>query len=48
MSLDYASIFAVIVDMCKTALPIAIFLYILNIVITLFFSLAFPKYYRGD
>ena len=37
MILDYSSIFALFVDMCKTAMPIAIFLYLLNIVITLFF-----------
>ena len=43
MILDYSSIFALFVDMCKVAMPIAIFLYLLNIIITLFFSLAFPK-----
>ena len=43
MNLDYVSIFAVFVDLCKAAMPIAIFLYLLNIGITLFFSLAFPK-----
>lgn len=49
MVLDYSPIFALFVDMCKAAMPIAIFLYLLNIVITLFFSLAFPKRFtRGD
>ena len=45
MTLDYSSIFAVFVDMCKTAIPIAMFLNLLIIVITLFFSLAFPKHF---
>ena len=49
MTLDYSSIFAVFVDMCKTAIPIAIFLNLLIIIITLFFSLAFPKHFKkGD
>lgn len=48
MELDYVLIFALFVDLCKTAIPIAIFLYLLNIVITLFFSLAFPKHFKGD
>lgn len=49
MNLDYSSIFSVFVDLCKTAIPIAVFLYLLNIIITLFFSLAFPKLYkRGE
>ncbi len=49
MILDYSSIFALFVDMCKVAMPIAIFLYLLNIIITLFFSLAFPKRFtKGD
>lgn len=48
MELDYSSIFGLFVDMCETAMPIAIFLYLLNIIITLFFSLAFPKHYKGD
>lgn len=46
MILDYSAIFSVFVDLCKTAIPIAIFLYLLNIVITLFFSLAFPKHFN--
>ena len=49
MSLDYSSIFAVFVDLCKTALPVAIFLYLLNIMIRFFFSMAFPKHFsKGD
>lgn len=46
MNLNYTLIFAVFVDLCKSAIPIAIFLYLLNIGITLFFSLAFPKHYN--
>lgn len=45
MELDYVSIFNIFVDICKTAAPIAIFLYLLNIAITFFFSLAFPKHF---
>ena len=30
MNLDYVSIFAIFVDLCKAAMPIAIFLYLLN------------------
>ena len=49
MELDYSSIFALFVNMAESALPIAFFLYILNIVVNLFFSLAFPKHYnKGD
>lgn len=49
MNLDYSSIFSVFVDLCKVATPIAVFLYLLNIAITFFFSLAFPKHFsRGD
>lgn len=46
MNLDYSSIFAVFVSLVKTAIPISVFLYLLNIGITLFFSLAFPKHYN--
>ena len=46
MNLNYTLIFAVFVDVCKSSIPIAIFLYLLNIGITLFFSLAFPKHYN--
>lgn len=48
MPLDYSSIFIVFVDLCKTAIPISIFLYLLNIMITFFFHMAFPKRYKGD
>ena len=48
MELDYIAIFNVFVDLIKTAMPIAIFLYLANILITFFFSLAFPKHFRGD
>lgn len=47
MSLDYSSIFIVFADLCKTAIPIAIFLYLLNILINFFFDTAFPKF-RGN
>lgn len=46
MQLDYSSIFIVFVDICKTALPIAIFLYLLDILLNFFFSFAFPKRFR--
>lgn len=49
MNLDYSLIFAVFVDLCKSAIPISVFIYILNIAITLFFSLAFPKHFsKGE
>lgn len=47
MDLDYATIFLVFADLCKTAIPIAIFLYLLNIMINFFFDTAFPKF-RGN
>jgi len=49
--LDYTNIFIVFVDLIKTAFPIGLFLWIVNLVINFFFSLAFPshsKYKRGD
>lgn len=46
MPLDYSSIFAVFVDLCKTALPISIFIHLLLICVNLFFSLAFPKHFN--
>ena len=46
MYLDYSSIFAIFVDLCEKAIPIAIFLYLLNIIVTLFFSFAFPKFFN--
>ena len=49
MYLDYSNIFAVFVDLVKTAVPIAIFLYLLDVVLFIFFSLAFPKRFkRGE
>lgn len=46
MELNYSEIFAVFVNMLKTAIPIAIFLWLSNILINFFFKLAFPK--RSD
>ena len=48
MELDYSLVFTVFIDLIKTATPIAIFLYLTNIAINFFFSLAFPKTWRGD
>ena len=49
MDLNYSIIFAVFVDMLKTAIPIAIFLYLLDMMLTFFFSFAFPKRFkRGE
>ena len=48
MELDYASIFLVFIDLIKTAMPISVFLYLTTIAINFFFSLAFPKFWRGD
>lgn len=48
MELDYMQIFSVFVDLIKKAMPISIFLYLANIMINFFFSLAFPKFFRGD
>lgn len=49
MQLDYSSIFTVFVDMCKTAVPVAIFIYLLDIMLNFFFSFAFPKRFkRGE
>ena len=46
MELDYSEIFAVFVDLVKTATPIALFLYLLEIMFFVFFSLAFPKRFK--
>lgn len=43
MELNYIDIFNVFVDLLKTAIPVAIFLWLANIMINFFFSLAFPK-----
>lgn len=48
MELDYSAIFNVFVDMLKAGIPIAFFLYLANILIHFFFSLAFPKKFRRD
>lgn len=48
MDLNYTEIFNVFVDLIKTAMPISIFLYLANIMINFFFSLAFPKFSKGD
>lgn len=48
MELNYVEVFNVFIDLIKTAMPIAIFLYLANILITFFFSLAFPKHFGGD
>lgn len=49
MALDYSSIFACFVDMIKTAIPISIFLHLAYVMVSFFFSLAFPKFARkGD
>ena len=46
MSLDYSSIFKVFVDLCTTAIPISIFLFLLDIMLNFFFSMAFPKHFN--
>lgn len=43
MDLNYTEIFSVFVNMIKTAIPIAVFLWLSNVLINFFFSLAFPK-----
>lgn len=49
MELDYTSIFQCFVSLITTGIPIAIFLYLTDILINFFFSLAFPKFIRkGD
>lgn len=48
MELDYAQIFNIFADILKNATPISIFLYLANIMINFFFSLAFPKFSKGD
>jgi len=45
MELDYVSIFQVFVDLVKTATPVAIFLYLFDIMVNFFLSLAFPKHF---
>ena len=48
MELDYTNIFSCFVDLIKKAMPVSILLYLLDIMINLFFSLAFPKFRRND
>ena len=48
MELDYSEIFSVFANLMKTAIPIGVFLYLLDTMINFFFGLAFPKRRRGD
>ena len=49
MELDYSIILSTFADVIVKALPISFFLVISDILISLFFSLAFPKFTRkGD
>ena len=48
MELDYTKIFACVVDLIKGAMPVSIFLYFLDIMVDLFFRLAFPRIRRND
>lgn len=48
MDLNYTEIFNIFINLIKTAMPIAIFLFFTKILINFFFSLAFPKFFRGD
>ncbi|MBP3255549.1 MAG: hypothetical protein J6M60_03570 [Clostridia bacterium] len=49
MDLDYTSIFSVLTDLIKCAIPIAVFLYLVDVMFFVFFSLAFPKRFkRGE
>lgn len=47
MFLDYSSIFTVLVDVIKTAMPVGIFMFLLDIMLNFFFSLAFPKHFSN-
>lgn len=46
MDLNYTEVFNIFISLLQTALPISIFLWLSNILINFFFSLAFPK--RSD
>ena len=46
MELNYADIFNVFVSLSTTAIPVAIFLYLLDVMLTFFFSMAFPKRFK--
>lgn len=49
MELDYTNILSIFTNMITTALPIAIFLWLADLLINFFFSLAFPKRFsKGD
>ena len=43
MDLNYTEIFNIFISMLQTAIPIAIFLWLTNILINFFFTLAFPE-----
>ena len=46
MELDYSSVFGVLVNLLQVAIPIGIFLYLVDVMFYVFFSLAFPKRFR--
>lgn len=46
MELDYTNVFSVLVSLIQTAIPIAIFLYLVDVMFYVFFSLAFPKRFK--
>lgn len=49
MLLDYSSIFTVFVDLVKTAMPVGIFLFLLDLMLNFFFRMSFPKHFgKGD
>ena len=49
MELDYSNIFNVFVDIISKAAPVGIFMYLLDVLLYIFFSLAFPKRFkRGE
>lgn len=48
MDLDYSLIFSIFVSLCKTGIPISVFLYLLETMIIFFFNLAFPKHRKDD
>lgn len=46
--LNYESIFSAFGSLISTALPIAIFLFLVDVALNFFFSLAFPKWKKGE
>lgn len=46
MVLDYSSIFSAFVSLLETAIPVAVFLYLADIMISFFFQTAFPKRFK--